>query len=308
MCLCASAHTKLSPELVSFISLHGDLGYSALLHTMPNQKTASGFNPTIGVDCRVYYNNFLFSVGVEAMYQLNTFSISPFNDTIPMRDTEGNDFRMIAQVGKPRDLTHMVNLNIPILFGGEWGRFYFLVGPKVSLNLYGAASSSAVYETYADYTRAYDDFHDMPIHQLESDQLMSSNTLPLKWEQMNIMAHAEIGARFNRMHRHKQFRNNPDKIRMYLAAYVDYGVLNIYKSYTGAEWYGHGNAGEALQFTLRPVITTKFADNAQFNNLNVGIKYTIAFELPQHGKSFLYNGYGSGRSTRKRGGNQGYKQ
>lgn len=308
VCLCAGAHTKLTPELVSFISLHGDVGYSALLHTMPDQKTASGFTPTIGADYRVYYNNFLFSFGVEAMYQVNTFAVSPFNDTIPMLDTEGNEFRMIAQVDKPRDLTHMLNINIPILFGGEWGRFYFMVGPKVSLNIYGAGSSTATFETYADYTRAYDDFHEMPNHLLATGLQMSSNTVPVKWERLNIMAHAEIGARFNHMFKHKQFRINPDKVRMYLAAYVDFGVLDMYKSYSGKNWYGYDDQGKGLQFSIRPIITSKFADNAQFRNLNVGIKYTVAFEFPQHGKSFLYDEYSSERDYRKRGGNQGYKQ
>ena len=301
-----SAHTKLTPELVNFVSLHGDLGYSALLTTMPDHKLASGVNPTIGVDYRLFYNNFLFSVGAEAMYQLNAYNIGAFNDTVPMQDTEGNSFRMIAKVDKPRDLTHMVNVNIPILFGGEWGRLYFMVGPKVSLNLFGAASSSAVYETYADYDNAYDDFHDMPNHQLERGQRMSSSTLPLRWK-LNVMAHAEIGARINHMFKHKQFRINPDKIRMYLAAYVDYGVLNIYSASENKPWYEYAKADKGVQFNIRPLMCSTLANGAKFNNLNVGIKYTIAFEMPTHGKSYIYDSNKVDRNYRTRGGNQTLK-
>ena len=49
------------------------------------------------------------------------------------------------------------------------------------------------------------------------------------------------------------------------------------------------------------------ADNAVFRNLNVGIKYTIAFELPQKGKSYIYDSNKVGRDYIKRGGNQSIK-
>ena len=125
------------------MSLHGDAGYSALLHTISGQKPAVGMNANIGVEYRLFHNNFLFSAGVEGMYELNANRLEDLDVSIPMIDTEGDLFDMHVLVGKSRDITHMVNLNIPLLMGGEWGRFYFLLGPKFSINLYGATSSSA---------------------------------------------------------------------------------------------------------------------------------------------------------------------
>ena len=164
-CLCASAFTPLSPETLHFISLHGDLGYSALLHTIAGQPPAAGLNANIGADYRLYHNNFLFSIGIEGMYDLNANRLDEHDEVLLMRDTEGDIFNMHVHVDKSRDLAHMVNLNIPLLVGGEWGRFYFLVGPKVSLNLYGSTSSVAQITTYGEYDRYYDDFYDMPNHQ-----------------------------------------------------------------------------------------------------------------------------------------------
>jgi hypothetical protein len=46
------------------------------------------------------------------------------------------------------------------------------------------------------------------------------------------------------------------------------------------------------------------SDNAVIRNLNVGIKYTVAFELPQHSKSYIYDWNRSDRNYRKRGGTQ----
>ena len=308
LCACASAHTRLTPELTHFVSLHGDLGYSALLHSIPNQPAAAGLNTNIGVDYRLYYNNFLFSLGVEGMYDLNANRISHVDETIPMRDTEGQLFDMHVRVDKARDLAHMVNLNVPVLFGGEWGRFYFLAGPKVSLNLYGSTSSTSQFTTYGEYDKYYDDFYDMVNHQFESGQTTSSGTMPVKWN-LNVLAHVEIGARFNHMFKHQQFRINPDKIRMYLAAYVDFGVLSVYTGKNGKPLFEYEETPDkGVQFYVQPLLHSNLADNVAFRNMNVGIKYTIAFEMPKHGKSYIYDYNKVERDYRIRGGNQTIKQ
>jgi hypothetical protein len=301
--MCVSAYTKLSPETTSFLSLHGDLGYSALLHTIPGQKASTGVNTNIGFDYRLLHNDFLFTIGVEGMYELNVNQMNKYDEAIPMIDTEGQLFDMHVYVNKSRDLAHMVNVNIPILFGGEWKRFYFLAGPKVSLNLYGATSSTARITTYGEYEKYYDDFYDMPNHQFESNQQMSSSTLPMKWN-LNVMAHLEAGARVNHMYKHKQFRLNPDKIRMYLAVYADFGILNLHVSSGGAPIFGYRETDQGVQFFIQPMMLSSMADNAIFRNLNVGIKYTVAFELPKQGKSYIYDYNKVSRNYRKRGGNQ----
>lgn len=302
-----SAYTPLTSETYHFMSLHGDAGYSALLHTISGQKPAVGMNANIGVEYRLFHNNFLFSAGVEGMYELNANRLEDLDVSIPMIDTEGDLFDMHVLVGKSRDVTHMVNLNIPLLMGGEWGRFYFLLGPKFSINLYGATSSSAEVTTYGEYDRYYDDFYDMPNHQFMNAQSVSSVTMPLKWN-MNIMAHLEIGGRINHMFKHKQFRINPDKVRMYLAAYADFGLLNLHTNQGGAPLFGYRETDEGVQFFIQPLLVSNLADGAVFRNLNVGIKYTIAFELPKHGKSYIYDYYKVTNGYIKRGGNQGIKQ
>ena len=303
----ANAFTRLTPETAHFVSLHGDAGYSALLHNVPDIAPSAGMNTNIGVDYRLFHNNFLFSIGVEGMYELNVNQMDALDQRIPMLDTEGDSFDMHVLVDKSTDLTHMVNLNIPILFGGEWRRFYFLVGPKVSLNLYGSTSSKAQITTYGEYDRMYDDFYDMPNHQFMSGKYMGSETQPLKWNSVNIMAHVEIGGRIGHMFKHKQFRINPDRVRMYIAAYADFGVLNLHTGSNGLPVFGWRETEEGVQFFSQPLMLSNLTNDATFRNLNVGIKYTVAFELPQKGKSFLYDEFGSDRDYRKRGGNQGYK-
>ena len=85
--VCAGAHTRLAPENRGFIALHGDLGYSALLNTIKDQKASNGMDLNIGVDFRLYYNRFLFSVGAEGMYAFYASKLDNLDVTLPMRDT-----------------------------------------------------------------------------------------------------------------------------------------------------------------------------------------------------------------------------
>ena len=300
----ASAYTRLTPETYHFISLHGDLGYSALLHTIQGKKPSAGMNANFGVDYRLYHNDFLFSIGVEGMYELNFNLIDQLDFAIPMRDTEGDLFNMHVHVNAPRDMARMVNINLPVLFGGEWKRFYFMVGPKVSLNLYGSTSSDALVTTYGEYERYYDDFYDMPNHQFASDQPMGSGTLPLRWN-LNLMAHLEVGGRIGHMYRYKAFHIHPDKVRMYLAAYADFGILNLRSSQGGVPTFDYRETDHGVQFYVQPMLLSDLSAGAIVRNLNAGIKFTVAFELPSHGKSYLYSDPGNERTRTKRGGNQG---
>ena len=139
----AKAHTPLTPETYHFVSLHADAGYSALLHSIAGHAPSAVMNTNLGIDYRLYHNNFLFSIGAEGMYELNANRMEDHDEAIPMIDTEGDFFNMHLHVDKSKDISHMVNINIPLLMGGEWGRFYFLIGPKFSINVYGATSSSS---------------------------------------------------------------------------------------------------------------------------------------------------------------------
>lgn len=244
------------------------------------------------------------SVGAEGAYQINLNHIEDLDFALRMQDTEGDLFDMHVQVEKSRDRNHMLNLNIPLLLGGEWQRFYFFVGPKLAINLYGSAVTQAEYTTSGEYERYYDDFFDMENHQFVTGSKMVSGVMDIKWN-MNILAHFEIGARVGKYNRHRVFKNNPDNIRMYVGAYMDFGVLNLIPTGQNNDiFYYVETEDKGLQFYVQPLMRSSLANDAVVRNLNVGIKYTVAFELPQKGKSYIYEYDRVNSHYRKRGGNQ----
>lgn len=302
-CICANAYTRLSPETKHFVSVHGDLGYSTLIHSIDNQSAPAGLNTNLGIDYRLFHNNFLLSVGAEGMYGLYSNSLDDIEETIPMMDTEGDFFDMHAVLDHPRDYAHMVNVNLPLLVGGEWGSFYFLVGPKLSLNMYGATSSSAAVTTYGEYDRYYDDFYDMVNHQFETARPISSGVLPMKWN-MNVLAHLEIGGRVDDYPDNQGFQARKEKVRVYLAGYVDFGVLNLKSGSTGTPLFQYRETDQGLKFYVQPLLLSSLSDNAVMRNLSVGLKLTCAFRVAEQGKSYKYDSRRVKTNYRKRGGTQ----
>ena len=303
-CAYAQAQTRLAPEIHHFISLNGDLGYSALLHpAIKEYPFSNGLDAHFGVNHRFYYNNFLMSIGVEASYQLNFNHMKDLDFTIPMRDTEGEFFQMHVIVDNSQDKTHMVNVNVPFLLGGEWKRFYFLVGPKLAFNVYGSASSKAEYTTSGQYGRYYDDFYDMENHQFVTENVMESGLLDIKWN-TNFLMHFEIGARIDDFYKHKSFHIKKEWMRMYLSAYVDAGVFNLLYAQKNKVIFGyHETEDKGLQFFIQPLLLSSLANNVEVRNISTGVKFTMAFEIPQKGKSYIYRSENEKRKF-KRGGNQ----
>ena len=304
--LCSNAHTRLTPETHNYVTVHGDLGASVLLHNIPNQKPGAGMNGIIGVDYRLYHNNFLFTIGAEGMYNLFVNPLDNVHDTLMMNDTEAQLFGMNVLVKSSRDRAHMVNVNVPVLVGGEWGNFYFLVGPKLSLNLYGATSSSALATTYGDYDRYYDDFYDMPNHQFETNKPLESGMIAMKWN-MNVLAHVEIGGLFQTVKKHRGYTRYAEKVRTYLSVYADFGVLNLRSSQGGNPIFGNRETDQGeVQFYVEPLLTSDLSDGKIFRSLSIGVRYTVSIPMPERGKSYKYNHKRSSVLNRKRRGTQAY--
>ena len=82
----------------------------------------------LGIGYRLTHNHFLFDVGVGGRYAYVDQKMGQLNDTIPGVDEEGLEYMGYHVWKDRRSPSHRVEVNVPIRVGGEWGRFYFLVG------------------------------------------------------------------------------------------------------------------------------------------------------------------------------------
>lgn len=301
------AFTRLNADKEHYVTVNANLGYSTLLNSIPDQKAIPGMDAELGVGYRIFHNDFLFATGLGLSYNLYVNEQKMIDTHIDMLDTEGDPFKMHVYVSHCKDMTHAVNLNLPLLVGGEWGRFYFLVGPKVAYTVFGNTSAKALCTTSGIYERFYDDFYDMPNHKFETEQEIGDEGISkLKWG-LNLMAHAEVGWCINRSYMPKKYNVEPEKITWFVSLYADYGVLNINAVPKDAtDLFYYKQTDEGVKYYVTPLLLSQQADKAAFNNLNIGVKFTVLFQLPIAPKQFIYDGNKNVRDW-KRGGTQAIK-
>lgn len=300
-----SAATRLNPEQRNFIYLSGSFGYSGMIHNMPEAKIPSGVAPSIAVGYRCFYNNFIFQTGIEGKYAWMK-SVMPeveLRERMVDADINHEPFTMSILLNNRQDIYQTVSVSVPLYFGYEKGRFYFLAGVAAGIDVYGKAASSSVLTTRAEYDQLIGVFEQMPNHGLTTINVESGDVdMGMVF---NLMAHLEMGGRINHMFKHQQFRLNPDKVRMYLAAFADCGALSLNRKGAYGDQltmdYSHG-----VNATIVPLMLSNQMTPYRMIPLTVGVKFTIAFELPSHGKSYIYD-YNKSVHDRKRGGNQGIK-
>ena len=276
----SGAYTRLTPERHHFLSVDAAIGYASLDNKAADLKSGTGVAANIGVGYRVYYNHFLFSTGIEGYYLYNTHSMTGVQRNLNMIDTEGMPFTLIADASDGRDVCHSLNLNIPVLFGGEFRKFYFLLGPKFSYNFFGRTESSAMLTTKGEYERYIGVFEDMPNHQFQTSPV-SSGKLPLTWN-IDILAHMEIGMRLGDLISMTGADVPKSKQRFYIALYADYGILNIHRNVSTGDRLGYRETADSgLQFYMTPALLSNELRDVEVHQYQVGIKATILFELPQ---------------------------
>ncbi len=286
------AWTHLAPELRHFISLDGSLGYASLTNTSSILKSGSGVGANIGVGYRLFYNDFLFSAGVEGLYVLNTQSMIDVQDigypTLypfprPYQD-EPLNITLYVDAKDGSDICHYVNLNVPFLFGMEYRRFYFLTGPKLSVNLWGTTTTKSNITSVGDFSSEFimpeEMVNDMVSHQFGTHYEETTNSIA--WN-IDVLAHLEIGMRLGDV----SFQTGADvpnpKKRYYLALFVDYGLLNMRKqSSLGHDRLEYSWEEDSSIYTLTPaLLSNELGKDAKVHQYTVGIKATFLFELPQ---------------------------
>ena len=279
-CVDTKAYTAINPDVHHFVSFDAAMAYSSLFNTSDTLKSGMGVSPYLGVGYRLLYSNFLFATGLEAHYLYNAYSTSGAKRSVNMLDTEGDPFRLHVDATDGNDWVHAVNLNIPLLLGMEYRRFYFLAGPKFSLNVGNEMQTKATVVTSATYDQYIGTFENMPNHMLDTYPVESKN-LSADWD-LDIITHLEVGMRLGDV----SFETGADvpqpKQRFYIALFADYGLLNLNRAEAKYSRLDYEQvAGQPLRIFLTPALMSKEYSGVRVNQWSVGVKATVLLELPK---------------------------
>lgn len=291
---------------IHYVSMWGGAGYSGLVGNYTaasfgadtrmsgsfDQRFIGGGGGLIGVGYELHHNSFLFSVGPE----LRLFSSR--NDIMYDAHVIRDDYASITQhyvLNGYRETQTVGQVMLPILFGADFERYYFLAGAKIGYTFLGNYHQKGGLDTYVTEHLAIDDWTGQEAHQWVTAENITEHPLykggtkgKNKWG-LDATLSAEFGVNLNEFLPeawNKQNEDSPHPWRMRIGAFIDYGIPLL--SSSGKEAGSTLADVEALNqlggedlpgyMTTRSMHQTDFADK-KLSSLLVGVKFTALFQL-----------------------------
>jgi len=226
-------------------------GYSNLfLKSSEVVSNPGGFGGIAGLGYGYKYNHFILETGVEFDYKS---SLSKYRDfsmqagkfidentgrEIPVGATITSAMRPVVEGGfvhtgftpesrfvmqynftDLQDSYKICYVNIPLRVGGTFNGFYFLVGPKIGLNVLSYAETSGKHSSTGYFPQDIGYLSEMPNHSFVKNKTGGDDTRFNGKLGLNLAASAEVGVNFLLPYTHFQ--------ELRLAVFADYGVLDV---------------------------------------------------------------------------------
>lgn len=280
-CIGATAQVK------NYISVWGHLGEASLLSKLDNMPSNAslGIGGGLGLGYELNANHFLFTVGVNANIAHTAFDLSGGESSFDAIDTEGDPLQFVISTNKRKDIYTNYAVQVPLMMGGEFGRFYFLVGAKFDLSAACNTNVKATVRTIGDYTQTLgfiDRFTNMPEHGFYENAPFQAKPGKISFNP-NAMASVELGWRLGEIAKGTGYDVPKPKVLYRLALFADYGLLDLHTR-GDKEFFTWTDAiidQDCLNYIgMNDVLSTTRAPKA-VNNLMVGVKFTVLFQLPE---------------------------
>ena len=244
-------------------------------------QTSMGEAGGLGFAYELQKNHFIFQTGLGVLYGQSGFRTPNAIDSVPGAiDNDGEVFTYIYDVRNRRDNYTNIAAQIPLLIGGQWNRFYFLLGAKVTLNVIQSANVTGNLTSYGLY-KQYDDFKDMREYQFFNDKPVAYPS-KVNFNSFDVDGSAEIGVRLGYLPSATGFDVPKTRVQYRLALFADYGIFDIHTpaKKTPMTVPGLYNSQDMLSgLGMNDYLSTENAAK-QVNSLLVGVKFTMLFELP----------------------------
>ena len=281
-------------EAISYFNLGLRAGYAAMMdkfngaymgagtlnQSNPLQQLKGGAGAGLDITYNLEYGHFLFETGLDFRF-LNSTSTYGFQATRLDR-TYGATYNYLFD--KLAETRNMMQVGVPVMFGAQFNRFYFLVGAKVHYSFWGQYSQKGKYDITVN-DPAFIEPYGMGIKDLNGN-----TNQKIVFKQPEVSVAAELGldldewlqkqpdpkAKKQKVKPGQRLPFGRENVHYRVALFAEYGVLNT-----------NGTPKtNPLEFAATEVevkqTNTLLALNGdtKLNNLLVGAKFTIQFEVP----------------------------
>lgn len=303
LALLLSAH--VSAKVDSYLGAYGYAGQWSLIPTQSESPGSMGIGGGLGFMYELQagpaysQTQFLFNVGAGALggwtrfTQAKTLTLTLENQ----RDLQGDLFDYVYEIKNRHDKYSNIGVQVPLMVGVQHKYFYLLVGAKVDASLWAQAATDANVITYGKYAEFGDTRKTpMPEYQFFDGRMISSEPQKTKLN-LNVDLSLEVGGRLGIVNEAVGYDVPNRNIEYRLAAFVDYGLFDMHVSGTrealttpmvydtdenSANYVYEGTSMVDRIQTNDIMATHNFAKAV--NNLMVGVKFTVLFQLPKAGK------------------------
>lgn len=294
---CTKHRSKKEIKTMSHFGVYGGLGYSNLLHNIPNTNNVGGGTGLLGLQYFLSHpSHFNMHLGIEAMFfnsftTLNDFTLnSKFYYNDPWNTNYEMDYRM--SFDKYNEQHNILSVNIPLMFGAEFNNIYFAIGAKGKYSLMGYGLTNTNMTTTAIDPNLIEEIEGLPNHDIDTRHYKSNNKLKFG---LDVTASAEIGIILDEWmssrstHYGKGRKRKPVHYR--LGIFADYGILNqntfthsdILVTFPNSSTNGTGGyvvpQNELGNMHNNSLLTTDISKANRFNTLVVGVKFSILFQV-----------------------------
>ena len=285
-------------EVISYFNLGFRAGYAAMMDKINGAYMGAGTlnqsnalqqlkgGPGVGMNLsyNLEYGHFLFETGLDFRY-LNSTSVYGFQATRLDR-TYGAKYNYLFD--RMSEMRHLLQIGVPVMFGAQFSRYYFLVGAKIHYSLMAPYSQKGKYDITVE-DPAFIDPYGMGIYEMNG-----KTNAPIKFRQPDVSIAAEVGIDLDEWLQ-KQPRTDKDAkkkqqkvkagqrlpfgqehIHYRVALFAEYGVLNTNNTPAADPVEFAGNAVELQNSNTMMAMN----GNTILNNLFVGAKFTVQFEVP----------------------------
>lgn len=292
-------------EVVSLFNIGAKVGYAAMMDKMSSnlsnvsrpgqldskyayQSLTGGAGAGLSATYELEYGAFRFETGLDFTW-LNSrsdygFALTRGNNYYPSEGATPIHQTYTYTTDDLREVRNVGYIGLPVMFGAQFDRYFFMVGAKVGYGLFGNYSQRGSY----DITVLDDEILEPYGMGIVNVPQTAADNRKLNMRQPSVSICAEFGIDLDEWMQAQPDKKNKKRVKAgerlpfgrehihyKVSAFAEYGVLNT-NNPTGAM---------PLIFNendYRPQATNSMLalSDTKLNNLFVGLKFAVQFEVP----------------------------
>ena len=252
-----TAVTLANAQTSHSLMLWLDGGATSFFDNIEESKYAIGGGGGAGFGYELQHKHFLLDIGVGFEYGATNTYMHPYTiDIAGLVDSEGDTYTGHFTFDQRRDNSNLGYVNIPLLMGGRFNHFYFLVGAKLGVNLIYNASIQSDVTVKGTYDKYLGLWENMPNHNFGTTELATES--PIAFNSIDLKGSLEMGYRFDIKKPNEWSPTSPVSFR--IGGFIDYGILN---ANSGINNYGYATVpenGDVGQISMNHVFVSNLAE------------------------------------------------